>query len=91
MDVLKSMKLIFCPSCQDLFKLHTENKSCCCGKSHGHYEVDEVNAVVGGQAIAVGVKNSSFIEALKIRPSAGWGQRFEAFVIPKKCPTVRTE
>lgn len=37
----------------------------------------------------LGIANSSFIDALKNQPEEGMGKRFEAFVIPKQCPTLR--
>lgn len=37
----------------------------------------------------LGISNPSFVDALKKQPEEGMGCRFEAFVIPKKCPTLK--
>jgi hypothetical protein len=46
-----------------------------------------VNARYGGDAVPLGILNQSFGTALKNRPIHGDGERFDAFVIPKICPT----
>ena len=60
------MKLIFCPSCSDLFRLFSEPRSCRCGKSWGRY-TDDVYAEIGGEAVAVGVANDDFVRAYRRR------------------------
>lgn len=83
------MKLIFCPHCHDVRKLHTDCiVSCKCGKSSGRYLDDGLHAVLGGDAIPLGIDNSSFVKAIKNRPQRGMGERFVAFVIPEECGTV---
>jgi hypothetical protein len=83
------MKLIFCPHCDDVVKLRTEaRRSCWCGKSGGMYQRDGLNAIVDGDAVPLGFLNSTLGAALKERPQSGMGSRFEAFVIPHRCPTV---
>lgn len=85
------MKLIFCPHCHDIRKLQSNTvTSCLCGKSSGQYLADGVRAVLRGDAIPIGILNSSFVKAVKARPQEGMGERFEAFVIPRECPTVRS-
>jgi hypothetical protein len=81
------MKLIYCPDCSDMVRLTLRKRSCACKKSWGKY-TDNLNAVIGGIAIPIGISNSSFVDALWKRPQEGLGSRFEAFVIPKICPTV---
>ncbi len=84
------MKLIFCPHCTDVRKLDTDAMvSCKCGKSSGQYLPDGVQVVLRGDAIPIGILNSSFVRAVKSRPADGLGSQFEAFVIPHQCPTVR--
>lgn len=83
------MKLIFCPHCHDIRKLARLLTTCQCGRSWGQYLEDELHAVYGGVAAPLGIDNSSFVDALKNQPEDGLGQRFEAFVIPKQCPTFR--
>lgn len=81
------MKLIFCPRCGDIIALRAERRTCVCGASYGQY-LDDVNAVYGGQAIPLGIANQSFAQAVRHQPDHGQGQRFDAFVIPKICPTM---
>lgn len=82
------MKLVYCPACGDIFKLAFGSQVCFCGLSGGFYHEDGLNATVTGQAIPIGIANSTFVKALANRPEEGMGEEFKAFVIPKKCPTV---
>jgi hypothetical protein len=87
------VKLLFCPACQDVIKFGTREKGkryCACGASYGYY-LDSVNAVVGGKGVPLGFANSSLAHALINRPEEGNGRKFEAFVIPKECPTIEVE
>ena len=85
------MKLIFCMNCFDLVHLKGFIQRCQCGESYGQY-TDELQATYGGEkCIPVGINNHSFISALKNQPEGGMGKRFEAFVIPKACPTMKKE
>jgi hypothetical protein len=77
------MKLIFCPLCEDVRKLHKEETKCRCGKSSGKYLEDGLHAVIAGEAIPLGFSNPSFAEVLRNRPREGMGQDFVAFVMPK--------
>lgn len=86
------MKLLFCPECQDILKLGKNKKrKCACGKSAGKYLEDGYHAVIYGKAVPIGLANSTFITALIKQPREGIGSRFEAYVIPKKCDTVKVE
>lgn len=83
------MKLIFCTSCQDVFKLARKERKCRCGASRGWYEEDMLHAICeGNNAIPLGFDNKSLAQALRDRPKDGLGSRFEAFVIPEKCDTI---
>lgn len=82
------MKLIFCPKCQDVRKLHNNSRrsrtSCRCDQSYGWYEKDGLNAVIGGDAIPIGFDNPGFAVAIKAQAGS-----FPAFVIPEPCPTIK--
>lgn len=82
------MKLIFCPKCQDVLKLQKFRRNCQCAASFGYY-LDEINAEIGGKAIPIGFANKTLASALKNRPKTGLGSRFEAFVIPEDCETIK--
>ena len=56
------MKLLFCPKCDDMFKLTYKHKSCECGEVTGNY-IDNTNAVTNGKGISVAIGNGSFIDA----------------------------
>lgn len=81
------MKLIYCPKCNDVFRLFYEKRTCKCGKSSGWYN-DVLYAYISGDAIPLGFDNAEFRRAIEERPGDGLGKMFSAFVIPKKCATV---
>lgn len=84
------MKLIFCPRCEDIVRLYSRTtRKCQCGTSGGRYAADGLNATYWGNAIPLGILNDNFRRALERQPEAGLGERFEAFVIPKECPTMK--
>jgi hypothetical protein len=83
------MKLIYCPVCEDIVKLHRTLTTCQCGRSYGMYAPDGYHAVYSGKAIPLELANSSFMFALNAQPESGNGQTFTAFMIPKKCPTFK--
>ena len=87
------MKLLVCVKCNDVFSVRTaEEKSCSCGLSKGQYKADGLHANYSGPCFPVGFSNPSFISAIRNQPDRGLGVRFEAFVIPKDCPTfVKTD
>jgi len=82
------MKLLYCEHCGDLFNLTNEEKTCKCGKAKGKYFGNLYAEVSGG--IPIGIQNFSFFNAIKARPRTGLGKRFEAFVIPKICETIKS-
>lgn len=81
------MKLIFCPECSDIVRLFSMKRYCRCYASWGRY-VDDLNAEIFGKAMAIGIDNITFKDALKNQPEEDNGPRFIAFVFPRKCPTV---
>jgi hypothetical protein len=83
------MKLLLCTECFDLFMLTLEPVACVCGSSIGQYGPDGLNAAYSGPCIPIGFSNSSFVRAIKEQPEEGMGRTFEAFVIPKTCPTMK--
>lgn len=84
-----NIKLIYCPKCQDVRKLNYVLTTCQCGRSFGRVLGDGLDAQYGGDAVPLGFDNSSLVKALKHQPDDGWGERFEAFVIPKQCDTCK--
>jgi hypothetical protein len=86
------MKLVVCQACNDVFKLgrNREAKYCDCGLCGGYYEEDGLNAVYWGEfAIPIGFNNRDLVEKIGNQPKKGNGLVFEAFVIPKECPTMQ--
>ena len=96
------MKLLYCNSCHDIFKLGYSLKSCACGLSSGNYLPDGLNAEIHGEfAMTLGFANSTFVRALDhhadmpegqpltLNRGPGYGWQFEAFIIPEPCPTVK--
>lgn len=82
------MKLLFCPHCNTVFNLVLDQwKSCDCGRVKGKYLYDLHAVYCGG--FPIGFNNYTFAPALAGQPERGLGRRFEAFVIPKQCPTMR--
>lgn len=83
------MKLLYCNQCADLFNLSRDPRTCECGASSGAYESDGWHAWVTGPVTPLGFENGSFDAALLNQPGSGEGKRFDAFVIPKECETVK--
>jgi hypothetical protein len=85
------MKLIFCRECQDIRKLLSAAfVTCQCGQSGGHYLADGLNAEVWGPCVPLGFNNTELATAVRNRPLSGMGRNFGAFVIPRRCATIRT-
>jgi len=85
------MKLVYCKECCDVFKMGFENKTCECGASWGSYKGDGLNATYGGEAVPLGIHNTSLGKALRNQPLVGKGRPFQAFVIPEICDTCVKE
>ena len=81
------MKLLYCPKCDDVFKLAYAKRSCKCGKVSGKYLLDGLQAVYTG-GVPLGFANSSLLIAIKNQRPGGLGREFIAFVIPKNCATM---
>jgi len=69
-------------------KLSRTTRTCQCGATGGHYKEDGLNAIYYGPAIPLGFANSEFHKALDGQPEFGMGTVYNAFVIPKVCPTM---
>jgi len=82
------MKLLYCNTCRDIVKLSRTTRTCQCGATGGHYKEDGLNAIYYGPAIPLGFANSSFRDARDNQPEFGMGTVYNAFVIPKVCPTM---
>ena len=82
------MKLLYCNTCRDIVKLNRTTRTCQCGATGGHYKQDGLNAIYYGPAIPLGFANCSFHEAIDSQPEFGMGTNYNAFVIPKVCPTM---
>lgn len=82
------MKLLYCTKCHDIILLRKGVRRFCeCRKTKGIY-IDDLNAEYDGEhAVTLGIDNQSFFTAMTDQPTEGYGERFEAFVIPKSCPT----
>jgi len=82
------MKLIYCSDCEDIVRLYPGRpRQCGCGRSWGRYTTS-LQAEYGGSAYPIGFNNESLVSSLSRQPEEGTGERFEAFVIPKNCPTM---
>jgi hypothetical protein len=69
MVVRDKMKLIYCPVCDDIFRLVTYEWCCCrCGRSGGQYNADNLTAVIGGKGKVFGIPNPFFFEGYMAAP-----------------------
>lgn len=57
------MKLLYCPTCGDVFSLDLHLKQCKCGRSKGLY-VNNRDAEVTSGAISVAIGNGSMMQAV---------------------------
>jgi len=87
------MKLIFCPGCEDIRKIHFELTYCFCRSSWGKYEQDGDHAIYGGEAIPVAIGNRSFTSAIRASRTGGprrkEGIPFKAWIVPTRSPTFK--
>ena len=60
------MKLIFCPVCDDAFKLSRDLKSCKCGKAKGRYLADGLYAEINKGAVPIGMANSTVAKGVVV-------------------------
>jgi hypothetical protein len=84
------MKLLYCGKCNDIFNLDINKiKKCSCGNAGGKY-MDKINAIYWGEkTYSIGFVNQTFVKAMIYQPNQGMGSKFEAFVIPVNCPTMK--
>lgn len=60
------MKLLYCPVCQDIFKLISHHtRACFCGITKGRYEPGSGHAIVNGKGISVAIASPDLIFATK--------------------------
>lgn len=57
------MKLLYCPSCGDIFNLDIRYKQCHCGRVRGMY-INYREAVVNGEGVSLAMGNGSFEQAI---------------------------
>ena len=83
------MKLLFCKKCFDVISLIEIKRTCKCGGVGGKY-IDTLNAIYFGlSAVPIGFANNTLAKAINNQPNNGIGESFNAFVIPKNCPTYK--
>ena len=70
------MKLLWCPQCQDLFKLSTTPKHCSCRKCFGAYKKDWLTVMVNVYGFVIGIDNGEFSDV--VTGDAGY---FHGFLI----------
>lgn len=58
------VKLLFCPICQDVFKLSEELRTCACGRVRGKY-LNDRDAVTNGKGIDIAIGNGSLLTAIE--------------------------
>ena len=83
------MKLLYCPTCHDIYNIKHEPKTCLCGATSGMYRSDGLTVDVGGNPVVLGIHNTSFVAAIRNIPLEGMGKEFTAFVVPKNCDRVK--
>ena len=83
------MKLLYCPKCYDIVRIFNKKgtRYCSCGNSFG-FSKDEINIVIGGNGIPIGIADNTLQGALRNRPMRGKGCNFISFIIPRNCKTV---
>ena len=79
------MKLLFCRSCGDIFRLRYAEKQCECGQTKGRYLNREDAEYSGEHAVPMGIGNYALDNAIRNQPKEGEGKRFDALVIPEIC------
>ena len=81
------MNLIICIECDTLINLKRTLKSCVCKASGGHYLKDEINTIIYGPCIPLGINNVKLVKALKAR-NTPLGENFDVWVIGTSCKTI---
>ena len=79
------MKLLYCPKCQDLFKLRMHPHTCICGNVKGAYKADGDHAWHNGRGALFGIMNTHFQPLIE---SSLHSQTIEMFKIDSNSPKV---
>ncbi len=58
------MKLIFCDTCSDVFKLSLKLRECECGQCKGRYDLDGEYAVTNGKGHCIAIGNGGLARAI---------------------------
>lgn len=61
------MKLLFCPKCQDLFRLDFELKTCKCGEVKGMY-TGKTLSETNGKGLCLAIDNNDILRVLRSGP-----------------------
>lgn len=83
------VKLIYCQKCRDIINMIDAPRRCGCGSCGGWYEEDHRKIVIFGPCIPLGILRESLEGAIFSRPTRGPGRELFAFVIPRKCDSVK--
>ena len=79
------MKLIFCPLCHDVIRLHASEhpRPCLCGRSWGRYR-NLSKADIGGAAVLLGISNVSLLKAVGDSTTTSTKLPIKAYVFPRQ-------
>jgi hypothetical protein len=82
------MKLLYCDSCQDVFKLDYDVRECKCGKVRGRYNEDGYTAVTNGKGRSLAIGSGSLLQAFYGVPAFEYKDKitFLAWVRPNDGP-----
>jgi hypothetical protein len=75
------MKLLHCPQCNDIVALHTQERSCLCGKAKGKYINNQRAEVSGGHIL--GINNREFLSTRERRNTQNTITAFFIWFSPK--------
>lgn len=85
------MKLLLCPHCMDIRELRYRRVYCSCRKSWGRYEHDGHHAVLGGDALCIGLDSRCLYPAVHERQRSGRQQTLACWLMGEDTPTLRRE
>lgn len=83
------MKLLYCPNCHDIVRIFDKKgiRYCTCRASFA-YPKDNINVVVGGNGIPLGIADNTLNGAIRSRPIRGKGCSFSSYVIPLNSKSI---
>ena len=89
---MRKVKLIYCPTCKDIFRLTKRERTCRCGRSSGYLLKDGITARINDYAVPLGMSDRSIgmasaayiYKSKKITPVDVW-------VYPKDDPNIKVE